>query len=626
MGKTKPFIKKGEGHHFHIVHRSQADEAYGKEEEPSNFVLVSSDQISNDIYQTHANNSINNTNRSVDFDDNQSIGMRSIATANDHVNSLGFKNDGYDYNQHLKPMGSGQYFGKDGKPSTYETGNILELPSDALPSNAANDLERAYDAVTLDPTVMDEDLRAALFDGEDEEGDFEELLDDFVIEHMKAPDVPDFDFDAHIAALIERSESKLNAKPNTIARGWENENNNNSDNDDEEYDSDVFSDIDDDLSDDGVEVKKISSAAEKQFEKTLENYDDEDIGYLDEAEEEEVQGAIELDDADFEDMMDEFLDAEKESRIVNGFFEDGHVLNPGPTKSSEDIRAEAEEIDFKKGAKEQVIIQAVLEMENKDREQREASGIFKEIETCQEYLAEEKPVENWDCETILSSYSILENHPSQIQEPAKFRHYKNRYIRAVESSVENGPCTPSQMEDLRSNVSDDQIGHGPATRINLRGKMMLPDGYAPNQTNQKKHNTAIVTIPKLDSKTLNTITKTSKPLTFDDTINRLNKVSFADNQINNYNNKEDLTQIKEDDDDEDDENFSIMSTSTIGRPRNETPEERKIRKSLVKDERKNKREQKKLLKLAYKVEACKFMGTESRKQDIDSTPVFKYTL
>lgn len=51
---------------------------------------------------------------------------------------------------------------------------------------------------------MDEDLKAALFDGFDENGEFEELNDDFVLEVMEEPEVPDFDFDAHIAKLIAR--------------------------------------------------------------------------------------------------------------------------------------------------------------------------------------------------------------------------------------------------------------------------------------------------------------------------------------------------------------------------------------------------------------------------------------
>lgn len=56
---------------------------------------------------------------------------------------------------------------------------------------------------------MDEDIRAALFDDADEEGGaFEELNDDFVSQAMTQPMEEDFDFDAHIAALIARRSAR----------------------------------------------------------------------------------------------------------------------------------------------------------------------------------------------------------------------------------------------------------------------------------------------------------------------------------------------------------------------------------------------------------------------------------
>lgn len=51
---------------------------------------------------------------------------------------------------------------------------------------------------------MDPDLYAALFEEADDTGDFEALDDDFVEQVMQEPEVPDFDFDAHIAALIAK--------------------------------------------------------------------------------------------------------------------------------------------------------------------------------------------------------------------------------------------------------------------------------------------------------------------------------------------------------------------------------------------------------------------------------------
>jgi hypothetical protein len=65
---------------------------------------------------------------------------------------------------------------------------------------------------------MDEDLRAALFDDDEE---FEELADDFVVAASAEPEegYPEmFDFEAHMARLIAASEAEMaRGEP----RGWE---------------------------------------------------------------------------------------------------------------------------------------------------------------------------------------------------------------------------------------------------------------------------------------------------------------------------------------------------------------------------------------------------------------------
>ena len=84
MGK-KRFIEKNEGQQFHLLHRSQRDEAHANEEKPSNFVLYPSS--SNSVKTSNQTNSIFTTNLT------------------DHIGPLGFKNDGYDYSQHIKQIG-----------------------------------------------------------------------------------------------------------------------------------------------------------------------------------------------------------------------------------------------------------------------------------------------------------------------------------------------------------------------------------------------------------------------------------------------------------------------------------------------------------------------------------------
>jgi protein LTV1 len=90
---------------------------------------------------------------------------------------MGFKNDGYDYSKHMKEMGGGSFIGKNGGARP-EYGHHLELPADALPSQG--ELDRRLEAVTIGTDYMDEDLRAALFNEDDGEEEFEELLDDFI--------------------------------------------------------------------------------------------------------------------------------------------------------------------------------------------------------------------------------------------------------------------------------------------------------------------------------------------------------------------------------------------------------------------------------------------------------------
>lgn len=95
----------------------------------------------------------------------------------DHVTAMGFNNDGYDYSQHMKVMGDGNFIGKNGGARP-DAGNFVDLPADALPS--VGELDRRLEAVTISHELMDSDLRAALFNEDDGEGEFEELLDDFI--------------------------------------------------------------------------------------------------------------------------------------------------------------------------------------------------------------------------------------------------------------------------------------------------------------------------------------------------------------------------------------------------------------------------------------------------------------
>uniref|UniRef100_A0AAQ5XRE4 Protein LTV1 homolog n=1 Tax=Amphiprion ocellaris TaxID=80972 RepID=A0AAQ5XRE4_AMPOC len=113
-----------------------------------------------------------------------------------------------------------------------------------------------------------------------------------------------------------------------------------------------------------------------RFEKFYEQFDDDEIGALDNA---ELEGFIEPDSARLEEVIKDYF----------------------KQKAKESLRPE----DL--GPKE---LPAVKEEEEEDEE-----GEEEEMET----VVIEAPEEKWDCETIISTYSNIYNRPKVIQEPPK---------------------------------------------------------------------------------------------------------------------------------------------------------------------------------------------------------------
>lgn len=69
-------------------------------------------------------------------------------------------------------------------------------------------------------------------------------------------------------------------------------------------------------------------------------------------------------------------------------------------------------VDLKALALEQNTLQAATEAELvRMKNAPKDTG----IETCQAYLQEVREEEEWDCESILSTYSTLDNHPTLIK-------------------------------------------------------------------------------------------------------------------------------------------------------------------------------------------------------------------
>lgn len=92
---------------------------------------------------------------------------------------------------------------------------------------------------------------------------------------------------------------------------------------------------------------------------------------------------------------------------------------PGSTtaaggEDSDEEETAAGAVDVSAALREQIELQEETEQVLL-RMKREAANKDTSIETCQEYLKEVRIEEEWDCESILSTYSTLDNHPTLIK-------------------------------------------------------------------------------------------------------------------------------------------------------------------------------------------------------------------
>jgi hypothetical protein len=130
--KKVPFISRREAQHYTVVHRSQTDGGYGQEDLPSDFVLVPTGANPNHEKSERRgdNSTVNsrvkfgdndyyeydeeyNSNRRYskyeeDNDDNMIRKWRMRNGNKDHITPQGYRNDGYDYDQHFS-LGGGKF-------------------------------------------------------------------------------------------------------------------------------------------------------------------------------------------------------------------------------------------------------------------------------------------------------------------------------------------------------------------------------------------------------------------------------------------------------------------------------------------------------------------------------------
>jgi protein LTV1 len=377
-GKKKFIDKRAEGvQHFHVVHRSQQDKAVEYDAKVSDFVLLENKTRENREQRR----------------EQQQQQQRSAGASRDHVNSLGLPNDGYDYEQHMKVMGGGTFIAKGGRVASSSLAGA-EIPSEALPSDEI--VDRHLESVTISEKVMDDDMRAIVM-GETEE--FEELDDDFMLQAAgdAADDAEPFDYDEHIAKLLAASERVLGLKEGNDASEDE------EDEDAEEGSSRVAT----------LLRKEEQRLIDEEFELMLEEYDSDEWGELDENRVQKAEGEADwnLDGNDYVDRcLDDFLASQEgltevtdaHRRIVGDGCTAGILEESGAGGGGEVERSAAADDDD--------------EEEEEEEEDRDVN--WEPIEKSFEYLKPQER-EQWDCETVLSTYTTTDNHPTTLSLPRR---------------------------------------------------------------------------------------------------------------------------------------------------------------------------------------------------------------
>ncbi|KAI9906050.1 hypothetical protein PsorP6_014273 [Peronosclerospora sorghi] len=256
----------------------------------------------------------------------------------------------------------------------------VELFQDALPSS--EDQDRLLDAITLTTDVVDDDLREPLVNDEA----FEQLDDSFVLqataEDLEQDGTDDFDYDAHIAKLMEAARGVT-----PLHRG----NLTDSENEDE------FSDFEDE----GEDRDDAQRVLDKLFEKTLaEEYDDEQLG--------------ELEENDPETRGNETLEGELLAAVVGDYVfvqqeiddAEGRLGNPVRTGNRlkqvfEECEAERRDYEYDENAETEDEEEPEDQIARVEREKMELQELFKSNQSVSTVSRARKMGLRDDCKHIL---------------------------------------------------------------------------------------------------------------------------------------------------------------------------------------------------------------------------------
>ncbi|XP_022091362.1 protein LTV1 homolog isoform X2 [Acanthaster planci] len=366
--KKKPFIDRKKAVSFHLVHRSQRDPLQA-DEDSSKFVLLQKENAK----EKHDERKAEERAHGVFYDDD------------------------YDYLQHLKEVNPECVWSDPTLPFHQEQRphvgvessaqiSRLGLPAEVFPSETEENVGLLNKAAPVSgPRLdLDPDVVAAM----DEDFDFDDpnnqLEDDFILRAQGEQGDGE-------RGLLEGDgdyEGEYGSEEDYSTDGLEDE-----DQDDVSDDLKTFREEETkshftnySLTSSVMRRNEGLTLLDDRFEKFYEQYDDMEIGALDH---DEIDGHREVtaDSAIMKQVLDEY-----EARQQKSFL--GDIRNVGKVEDGNRLQVDASD------------------------DEDEDDNLVKMTVT------ETKKEERWDCESILSTYSNLYNHPTTIKEPPKNKSIK----------------------------------------------------------------------------------------------------------------------------------------------------------------------------------------------------------
>lgn len=311
-----------------------------------------------------------------------------------------FFDDEYDYMQHLKEVDEAFELVQDDrcekKPDREPT---LRLPSSVFASKVEKEVGLLNEAVPIrgPRPDWDPDIVEALDDDFDVDDPDNQLEDDFILKANKPVSSDEENEDGSDADKVSIASDEANMSDDDFDEDFR-------------YGDHQFMDEETksrftnySMSSSIIRRSEGLTLLDDRFEKVFEGYDDSEIGALDQ---EDIDGSIRQGSEVLNKILDEFEEKQRKIKLEE-------IVD---SKEDADVDLVSEESD--------------------------------ESDTEMVRMVIEEPQDKWDCESILSTYSNLYNHPKLITEPKKEKEIKLKGKHNLpEESIATRGLTQKQITD-----------------------------------------------------------------------------------------------------------------------------------------------------------------------------------